>query len=74
MSTKTIHNKYQIEIRVSNQDQEDQDHEMQGLVQEKEDQNHELLAPGVENMSIKTIMNWNLFQVQLICSGFDFIN
>ncbi len=45
MSTKTIHNKYQIEIRVSNQDQEDQDHEMQGL------------APGVENMSIKTIMN-----------------
>jgi hypothetical protein len=57
MSTKTIHNKYQIEIRVSNQDQEDQDHEMQGLVQEKEDQNHELLAPGVENMSIKTIMN-----------------
>jgi hypothetical protein len=44
------------------------------LVQEKEDQNHELLAPGVENMSIKTIMNWNLFQVQLICSGFDFIN
>ncbi len=58
MSTKTIHNKYQIEIRTSNQDQEDQDHEIQGLVQEKEDQNHELLAPRVESMNIKTIINW----------------
>jgi hypothetical protein len=56
MSTKIIHNKYQIEIRASNQDQKDQDHEMQGLVQEKEDQNHELLAPRVESMSIKTII------------------
>jgi hypothetical protein len=28
------------------------------LVQEKEDQNHELLAPRVESMNIKTIINW----------------
>jgi hypothetical protein len=57
MSTETIHNKCQIEIRTSNQDQEDQDHEIQGLVQEKEDQNHELLAPRIESMNIKTIIN-----------------
>jgi hypothetical protein len=74
MSTKTIHNKYQIEIRASNQYQEEKDREMQGLVQEKEDQNHELSAPRVESMSIKTIINSNLFQVQIICCGFDFIN
>jgi predicted transcriptional regulator len=55
MSTKTIHNKYQIEIRASNQDEEDQDHEMQGLIQEKEDQNHDLSTPRVESMSIKTM-------------------